>query len=92
MLDAAQYNSTKNEFKENLETLHACCNSIILYYFSPGRGLSCGNVGDAHWKSLITPLKETNLGLAQALFDLQKVHFKMDSKSGVVKNQHISAS
>lgn len=39
-----------------------------------------------------TPLKETNLGLAQALFDLQKVHFKMDSKSGVVKNQHISAS
>ena len=43
--------------------------TIILYYFNPGRGLSGGQVESAHQESLIKPLKETNLGVAQALFD-----------------------
>ena len=38
--------------------------------WNPGGGeLSYETGGDARWKIRIKPLKETNLGVAQALFD-----------------------
>ena len=35
----------------------------------PGGGLPYETDGDARWKIRIKPLKETNLGVAQALFE-----------------------
>jgi len=35
----------------------------------PRRRHPCEKVGDAHWKIYVKPLKQTNLGVVQALFD-----------------------
>lgn len=44
-------------------------------YQGAGGGLTCETGGDAPQKIGIKPLKETNLGKAQALFDPQKIPF-----------------
>ena len=54
---------------------------ILIELSGRGDGLPYVRDGDARWKIRIRPLKETNLGMAQVLFNPKGVHAKTDSQS-----------
>ena len=63
--DEESYLFFENNFLKSL----ACSNVYEVYYFEPWRDSAYERGGDARWKFWIKPLKETDLGVAQAFFD-----------------------